>query len=404
MLIDKRDFIIVGQQPWDNPIGSNCIDIAEEISRNNRVLYINPPVDRITLLRKRPAEKYIIDRREAILNGKQKKLEKVTDNLWVFTPTRIIESLNMLPDGGFYDGLNKRNNRIYASEIQQAIQELSLKDYILFNDGDMFRSFYLKDLLQPMVSIYYTRDYFLAVDYWKKHGLRLEPALMKKSDLVVSNSIYLNNLARQYNPNSHYIGQGCDFSLFDVNDTGNVPQELEHIPHPRIGYIGALLNLRLDIELLEGIAKARPEWQLVLIGPEDEYFKASDLHTMENVHFLGSKPMESLSSYLKGFDVALNPQKFNEVTIGNYPRKIDEYLAMGTPTVATATETMDAFKQHVYLGRGLDDYLRLIDKALQEDGPPLHQQRREFALQHTWENSVNAMYKAILNTESYHGN
>ncbi|HCQ15953.1 MAG TPA: glycosyl transferase family 1, partial [Cryomorphaceae bacterium] len=272
MLIDKRDFIIVGQQPWDNPIGSNCIDIAEEISRNNRVLYINPPVDRITLLRKRPAEKYIIDRREAILNGKQKKLEKVTDNLWVFTPTRIIESLNMLPDGGFYDGLNKRNNRIYASEIQQAIQELSLKDYILFNDGDMFRSFYLKDLLQPMVSIYYTRDYFLAVDYWKKHGLRLEPALMKKSDLVVSNSIYLNNLARQYNPNSHYIGQGCDFSLFDVDDTGNVPQELEHIPHPRIGYIGALLNLRLDIELLEGIAKARPEWQLVLIGPEDEYF------------------------------------------------------------------------------------------------------------------------------------
>ncbi|MGB0178208.1 MAG: glycosyltransferase, partial [Owenweeksia sp.] len=331
MLIDKRDFIIVGQQPWDNPIGSNCIDIAEEISRHNRVLYINPPVDRITLIRKREEEKYILERRQAILKGDRKKIEKVADNLWTFTPTGIIESLNMLPDGKIYDTFNKRNNRLYAREIKSAITELGFKDFILFNDGDMFRSFYLKDFLNPQVSIYYTRDYFLAVDYWKKHGLRLEPALMAKSDLVVSNSIYLNNLAAKHNPNSHYIGQGCDFSLFDPDDSREIPKELEAIPHPRIGYIGALLNLRLDIKLLENIAQQRPDWQMVLIGPEDEYFKESALHSMKNVHFLGSKPMDTLALYLKGFDVALNPQKFNEVTIGNYPRKIDEYLAMGCP-------------------------------------------------------------------------
>ncbi len=404
MLIDKRDFIIVGQQPWDNPIGSNCIDIAEEISRNNRVLYINPPVDRITLLRKRDEEKYILDRRSNILKGSREQIEKAADNLWVFTPSSIIESLNMLPDGKVYDALNKRNNRIYANDIKKAIQELGFKDFILFNDGDMFRSFYLKDFLKPQVSVYYTRDYFLAVDYWKKHGLRLEPALMAKSDLVVSNSIYLNNLASQHNPNSHYIGQGCDFSLFNPQDVAEVPAELKSIPAPRIGYIGALLNLRLDIKLLEGIAREKPDWQMVLIGPEDEHFKSSALHQMKNVYFLGSKPMETLGQYLKGFDVALNPQKFNEVTIGNYPRKIDEYLAMGTPTVATATETMEAFKEHVYLGSSLKEYLQLIEKALRDNSPELQKKRRKFALEHTWENSVNAMYKAIRNTASYHGN
>lgn len=401
MPIKNRDFIIVGQQPWDNPIGSNCINIAEEIAKNNRVLYVNPPVDRITLLRKRPDEKYILDRRNDILSGKRKALQQELDKLWSFTPLKTIESINMLPDGGFYDWANKRNNKIYAKEINKAIKELGFEDYILFNDGDMFRSFYLKDYLSPQVSIYYTRDFFRAVDYWKKHGLRLEPELMRKSDLVTSNSLYLNQLAKEFNDNSHYIGQGCDFTLFDPEKIKDIPEDLKSIPEPRIGYVGALLNLRLDIELLVNIAKQKPDWQIVLVGPEDEHFENSELHQLSNVHFLGPKPMETLGSYLKGFTVAINPQKFNEVTVGNYPRKIDEYLAMGLPTVATLTETMKAFGDHVYLGETLEDYLKLIKKALGDKDPQLPGKRREFALEHSWENSVNDMYKAIINTAGF---
>ncbi len=84
-----------------------------------------------------------------------------------------------------------------------------------------------------------------------------------------------------------------------------------------------MFSLRLDIEVLVYLAEQRPDWSIVLVGPEDEAFKASKLHQITNVHFLGSKPMEALPSYLNHFDVALNPQKLNEVTIGNYPRKID---------------------------------------------------------------------------------
>lgn len=401
MPIKNRDFIIVGQQPWDNPIGSNCINIAEEISKNNRVLYVNPPVDRITIMRKNEDEKYILDRRQAILDGNRKALQAEIDNLWSFTPLKTIESINMLPDSGLYDWANKRNNKIFAKEILKAMEELGFKDFILFNDGDMFRSFYLKEYLKPQVSIYYTRDYFRAVDYWKKHGLRLEPQLMAKSDLITSNSLYLNQLAKEFNSNSHYIGQGCEFALFNPEIIKTIPEDLENIPQPRIGYVGALLNLRLDIELLEKIAEAKPDWQIVLVGPEDEHFQKSKLHSLSNVHFLGAKPMETLGSYLKGFDVAINPQRFNEVTIGNYPRKIDEYLAMGLPTVATLTETMKAFEDHVLLGENLEDYLRLIEEGLQTDSKEIQEKRRAFALEHSWENSVNDMYTAIENTKSY---
>ena len=109
----------------------------------------------------------------------------------------------------------------------------------------------------------------------------------------------------------------------------------------------------------------------------------------------GRSHLLALPSYINAFDVCLNPQILNEVTIGNYPRKIDEYLAMGKPVVATATEAMSIFAQHTYLATTKDDYLRLIDTALRDNGPELQLQRVAFASSHTWENSVKAIYRAI---------
>jgi glycosyltransferase involved in cell wall biosynthesis len=178
-----------------------------------------------------------------------------------------------------------------------------------------------------------------------------------------------------------------------------VPADIAPIKKPVIGYVGALQSIRLDIELLDYIAKTKPEWSIVLVGPEDEQFKASNLHQVENIHFLGSKDPSTLPAFINSFDVCLNPQLINQVTIGNYPRKIDEYLAMGKPTVATRTEAMSVFEDHTYLGTTKEDYVTLIEKALAEDSTEKQQQRIQFATTHTWENNVKEIYKATLNTE-----
>ena len=91
----------------------------------------------------------------------------------------------------------------------------------------------------------------------------------------------------------------------------------------------------------------------------------------------------------------MNPQIVNDWTIGNYPRKIDEYLAMGKPTLATQTKAMEMFKEHVYLGTNKEEYIQLAEKALAEDSPELQQKRIAFAKSHTWENNVLAIYDAI---------
>lgn len=386
------DIVITGQQAWDVEIGSNCKNIALEFSKNHRVLYVNSPLDRISLLKNSDDPK--VAKRRKVIDGKADGLEEVQPNLWVLYPDQLIESINWLP-GIFFDNLNKRNNTLFATSIAKAARRLDFENYIHFNDNDMFRSFYLKDLLHPRLSVYYSRDYMLAVDYWRKHGARLEPELIAKSDLCVANSTYLANYCARYNPQSHYVGQGCDLDIFMEGKGAAEPADLALIARPRIGYVGALQSIRLDMELLNYIAVQRPEWSIVLVGPEDNEFLQSNLHQLPNVTFTGSRNISDLPAYINAFDVCINPQLLNEVTIGNYPRKIDEYLAVGKPVVATATDAMSVFAEHVYLGKSKEDYVRLIEKALAENSEARTAARSVFASSHTWENSVGEIYKAI---------
>lgn len=392
-VIKDRDIVIVGLQPWDTEIGSNCKDIAIEFSKNNRVLYVNSPLDRITKIRRKDEKS--IRKRIDILQGLHSNIELVEPNLWVCYPDVVIESINWIKVNFIFDLLNKFNNRLFANSIRRLISNLGFKDFILFNDNDIFRSFYLKEYLNPDISIYYSRDYLLGVDYWEYHGKRLEPLLMSKSDICVANSGYLASLCRRYNENSYDVGQGCEVSAFIEAAHQPVPSDINGILTPIIGYVGALQSIRLDIDMLEHLATVRPDYQIVLVGPEDTNFKNSDLHKFKNVHFLGAKDPEMLPAYISAFTVCINPQVLNEVTIGNYPRKIDEYLAVGKPVVATKTESMEVFAEYVYLAESKKEFVELIDLSLVEDNSEMKNSRKKFASAHTWEASVRKIYDSI---------
>ena len=392
-IIKNRDIVIVGQQPWDTEIGSNCKNIALEFSKNNRVLYVNSPLDRISKLKHKADPK--IKKRVAVINKTEDSILTIKENLWNYYPDIIIESINWIKNDFVYDRLNKINNKRFARSILRAISRLGFKDIILFNDDDIFRCFYLKEFLKPSISVYYSRDYLLAVDYWKVHGSKLEPLLIKKSDICVANSTYLANYCKQYNKNSFYVGQGCELETFILQNDIPEPGDISKIPKPLIGYVGALQSIRLDINLLEQIAREKPEWNIVLVGPEDDAFKQSNLHRIPNIYFLGPKNPAELPAYIQSFNVCINPQIVNEVTIGNYPRKIDEYLATGKPVVATKTEGMSIFSDYVYLATSKEDYIDMITKSLEENDTYLKKTRVDFAMSHTWENSVNEIYKSI---------
>ena len=393
-MITNRDIIVYGMQAWDFNIASTCKYTAIEMSKNNRVLFVNPPMQRSSaLFHKNDPD---IAKRLKINRGEEEDLVQESENLWVLYPKTIVESINWIKSPAIFNFFNKINDRRYAREVLKAVTKLDFNNYILFNDNSMITGFYFKELLKPSIFIYLLRDAVIHVDYHKRHGTRLQPQIIQKADFAVANSDYFADYERKTNPRSFMIGQGCDIKMYsDEKGELEIPSDLSTISKPIIGYVGYLTTIRLDIDVLIYIAQSRPDWNLVLVGPEDDGFEKSKLHELSNVYFLGKKDPDKLAAYIKGFDVALNPQIVNIITDINYPLKIDEYLAMGKPTVATKTTFMAYFKDYTYLPTTKEEFVVEIEKALAEDSPIMQKRRRDFASKHTWENFVGKIYNFI---------
>lgn len=376
-----KDFIITSLQSWDSTFGGNAKDIAYTLSRTHRVLYVNPS----------PAKK-----------GRKVRLRNIQNNLWVldygFSPLPV----NYLPDGLFFNLINRYNNYRIFRTVNQCAAQLHFQDITHFCDNDIYRSFYAREYLKASLYIYYRRDNLHPVSYWRHHIGRLEPSLIRKSDLVMCNSAELAEYAVPYLPHNRIydIGQGVDLSAYQIDIPQDIPVECDGMSRPIIGYAGALSSARLDINLLYEVASSRPQYTFMLVGKRDEIFKQHPLGTLPNVVFAGLKPMEMMPYYIQAMDVCLNPQIVNEVTIGNYPRKVDEYLAMGKPVIATHTRTMEIFKDYVYLCSSADEYKEAIDRALAGNSPTLQKERIAFARTHSWECCVEKIYKAIEENES----
>jgi len=402
--IKDRDIVMFSFQSWDTEIGSNFKDMAIELSKYNRVLFINRALDRKTKNKQKNDAK-VIARIESIKHGIG-ELTEVMPNIWVHNPRTIVESINWIPIGFVHDYINKLNNEKIAIEINKQIALLNFKNILLLNDNDFIRGNHLREWIPCTEYIFYIRDYMLSVDFFKRHGKRLEASLMKKCDLVVANSSYLANYAKQFNPNSFDIGQGCDFKPYLIKEA-LAPKEFDEIKKPIIGYAGFISSIRLDETVLLHIAKSFPHYSLVLVGPVDETFENSELYNLSNVYMLGRKPPESLPQYIFHFDICINPQLINQVTIGNYPRKIDEYLAMGKPVVATYTAAMKMFEPYTFLCKTKDEYISQIEKIINTDDLNSDQQklaRQQFAVEHTWENSIGLLgdaYYAVIKNNTH---
>ena len=385
-------YIIIAQQEWALDLGSNARNLAVEFSKSKPVLYVNPAMGIKTLLTqtKTAHEK----QRLKISLGFGEDTVKVGENLWVHTPSTVSYSVNKLKNISLYNFLNERNGKGFFKSLKSALKKLGWHHdkVVVLNDSQIFTGLFTKKYLQPLLSFYYIRDNLVEHPYFKYHGTRLEPETVALADAVFANSAYLADYARKHNPLSLDIGQGCETDIYQADFTYTEPTDLANIPHPRIGYVGFLTGERLDIKLLENIADANPSWQIVLIGPEEIMFQQSRLHKIKNVHFLGSKDSSQLPSYMQYLDVCMNPQLVNALTIGNYPRKIDEYLAMGKPTVATETPAMKMFLPHVELALGVEGYNKAISKALLPQSEEARKAAIVCAKSHTWEACVTQIY------------
>jgi len=141
----------------------------------------------------------------------------------------------------------------------------------------------------------------------------------------------------------------------------------------------------MDYELIGQVARARPDWNLVFVGPvwssKREWTAA--LEALGNVHFLGARPFDQLVPYLRGFDVCILPHLCNALTRSMDPIKLYDYLASGKPIVTTPVAGVERFADVVYVGRTLERFLAGVEAALRED-PNVQEQRLRYAQENTW--------------------
>ena len=163
----------------------------------------------------------------------------------------------------------------------------------------------------------------------------LEPELFRRADLVFTGGHSLYASKRRRHPRVHAFPSSVDAHHF-LRARGALadPEDQAPIPRPRIGYFG-VVDERLDLELVDRVARERPDWQWVLLGPVVK-IDPSTLPRGANIRWLGQKPYAALPQYLAGWDVAAMPFALNEATAFISPTKTLEYMAAGKPVVSTA--------------------------------------------------------------------
>ncbi len=375
------DFIITSLQSWDIEIGSTIKNTAVELAKKHRVFYISTPLA-------------LMDWIHAPHKRHDRQINENLHVIYCNTPTLPVSSL---PFKWMFNMVNYFNNYMIARTIKKAIRRYNIESFIHLIDTDLYRSRYLKQLLHPAISIYYRRDYVIGFPYWRKYGPGCEEQLVRQAEIVLANSSYFAEQLRPWNPNVYVLNTGVNLELYDAAKQWDCPSDLRNIPSPIIGYTGAIIESRLNSALLLDLAKQLPDYHFVFVGPEDEHFQHHPLHQLKNVHFTGRKEVEELPQYIQHFDVCINPQILNPITDGNYPLKIDEYLAMGKPIVATNTHTMrDVFAKHTHLAVSTEEWISALKTAVSEvNDAELSQARIAFAHTHSWGHSVQIIYQAI---------
>jgi len=253
----------------------------------------------------------------------------------------------------------------------------------------------------PNVLVYYCANDMAGEDPSKAPLIPWEIAFFKESNQVLTISAELTHRAGKSGACVSEVPPGLDDKFLRIDpDVLQEPDDLASIPHPRIGYIGALASATdvFDVELFLLVVQNNKHLNFILIGPA--YGEISVLLAEENIFVLGPKSHEAIASYLTFMDVALIPYRVNRFTNSVNACKLNEYLYFGLPVVSTpfaeAIKIGAAYPGLIYLADSSDSFSAAIRKALSEVGNTfLSQARNSYAISTCWSSKYASIRKVL---------
>ena len=188
--------------------------------------------------------------------------------------------------------------------------------------------------LDPACTVYDAMDELANFRFAPPMLLELERELLERADVVFTGGYSLYEAKKQRHGNVHPFPSSVDRAHFaQARGAMTDPADQAGLAHPRLGFYG-VFDERIDLDLIAAVADARPDWQLVMVGPVVK-ISEDELPRRANIHWLGGRSYAELPAYLSGWDVALMPFAINAATRFISPTKTPEYLAAGVPVVST---------------------------------------------------------------------
>lgn len=385
--LTRENIICFSTADWDTPLPTNKHHLMTRLAaRNNRVLYVETLGTRAPRLASGTDLSRIGRRLTRGFEGPRKR----TKRLWTLSP--VVRPRWKSPVD---IAMNRTAFRTQAGRAVAAFPDPIVWVYSPY-------AVHLLPLLSPRAVVYHMVDDLSAVPGADKEAIReAEAQLLARADAVFCSERSLWDRARRVAPHALHKPNVADFAHF--SNVRKIPSStrlarLRALPGPRLLFSGNMTPHKVDFELLDAIAERKPEWQLILVGPEWEGSEQTAaqrrIGTRPNVHAIGHVPYEELPPYLHEANVLLIPYILNDATRAVHPLKLFEYLATGRPVVASPLPSLLPYRGALRIAGGVEQWIDAVSGAL-DDTHEMEIQRRTLARRHTWETRLQEIDRAL---------
>lgn len=386
------NIICLSNQLWDWPLWTNKKHIMKRAADlGHNVIFVDPPINTGRMFFKQLfANKWPLKR---LLSGVSRD-----GNITIFS------ALDFLP-------LHKYLARGHATRLNK----------LALNTLDSSRKtiLWVYHVEIPGVAHYITKvkhDFFVydCVDNYagfpkydtqeKKDAVnQQEQYVAKTADLVFASAPGLVDKMKKFNDKTFYTPNVGDFEKFkDVRSfKGSLPADIANIPHPIIGFTGAVDEYKFDKALFRKLAQDYPSYSFVIIGSlalkdNESSLKGLGFDDLKNVYFLGSKDFRILQNYFAAFDAFIIPYQLNDYTVGGcFPIKFHDALAAGFPVIVTDLPAYRPFEDACYVSKSYNEFSQNIRLALEEDSQEKRLARQQIAKENSWEGKVAKLLALI---------
>jgi glycosyltransferase involved in cell wall biosynthesis len=390
-VLSGESILCFAPDPWDD-IWRNRHQIMSLLSEQNQVLYVEPRHYLRTVIgRLRRGEISLAELRAP-------RLVQVNPRLQVFHQPLYAPLSGRAP-------LRTLTETLRVSAVRGAMRRLQMRRPILWlfrpEMADVPGHYGERLLIYHIVDEY--SGYADVATTQVQEIREREMGLIARADLVLVTSHALFESKRGINPNTHWVPNGVDYPRFAAaRAAGADPVEMVGLPHPRIGYVGAI-NDKLDIALLLQVAEAYSRATLILVGPvrmtsPEQQYGIQALQARPNVHFFGQVTVERVADFMAACDVGLLPYRYNAWTQAIQPLKLYEYLACGLPVVASDIPAVRDEADVVRIAADAYGFVQAVGEVLAADRASLKAERQARAAQNTWRQRVERISELVTAT------